>query len=317
MNHLDLFLQSVAVFFLLVLFIQVLKRQGIFNDSHQPVFNRLITELILPVTIFSTLGGSTVSADQLVGAGIMMGAVLTCCFCGYLACRLLRLPPRTTGSVVLLSGIGSTATMAYPLLSQTYGTDSPAMTFGIMAGELGVGVTCFTFGVIVATYFGSGDEKKNLDIIRIVTDFLRSPIAISLILGVVVSQIPPLSALMTTGFVETLSGYFAHALEMMVAISIGLMLRPVHVRLILPILGIVVVLKMLLQPVLVFVGAGIAGLPDLSTEVLIIEASMPSGAVATIIANRYGCDGAIASTVVIATYLIGLAVIPLVTLLML
>ncbi len=47
-------------FFILVIFIYLLKRRKIFNDSHQPVFNRLVTELALPVTIFSTLAVSRI-----------------------------------------------------------------------------------------------------------------------------------------------------------------------------------------------------------------------------------------------------------------
>jgi len=317
MDHLNLFLQSVVIFFFLVLFIQVLKWQGIFNDSHQPVFNRLITELILPVTIFSTVAGSTIQAEQIFGAGIMLGSVLACCFLGYIACHLLHFSSRLTGSIVLLSGFGSTSTMAYPLLSQTYGLDSAAMTFGIMVGELGVCIPGLTIGVLLAAYFGSRDEKKKPDVMQIVKNFLQSPIFIALLLGLAVSQIPPASALMTTWFAETLSGYFSQGLEMMVAISVGLMLRPVHIRLILPVLSIIVCLKMFLQPILVMTGAGIAGFSELPVEILVIEASMPSGAIATIIANRYGCDGAIASTMVIATYLIGLVTIPVITLLML
>lgn len=316
MDQISLFLQSVAIFFVLVLFIQVLKWQGIFKDSHQPVFNRLITELILPATIFSTVAASTIRAEQLIGAGIMLGSVLTCCFLAYLACRALRFSSRLTGSVVLLSGFGSTSTMAYPLMSQTFGPGSEGMIFGIMVGELGVCIPGLTIGVLIAAYFGSRDENKRPDLLQIVKNFLHSPLFIALILGLAVSQIPPASALMQTWFAETLFGYFAHGLEILVAISVGLMLRPVQIRLLLPVFAVIVSLKMLLQPALVLLGAGIAGFPDLFTMILVIEASMPSGAVATIIANRYGCDGATASTMVIATYLIGLVTIPFISLVM-
>ena len=71
MEQLYPLLKSVVIFFILVLFIQLLKRKGVFNDSHQSVFNRLVTELALPVTIFSTLAVSRIYPDQILGATVM------------------------------------------------------------------------------------------------------------------------------------------------------------------------------------------------------------------------------------------------------
>lgn len=51
------------------------------------------------------------------------------------------------------------------------------------------------------------------------------------------------------------------------------------------------------------------------TEILLIEAAMPSGTVAAVLADRYGCDGSIASALVIATYGLSLLTIPLIMLL--
>jgi hypothetical protein len=308
---------SVAIFFLLIAFIQVLKRQGIFKDEHKPVFNRIITELVLPFTIFSTLATATISGEEIAGAVIMFGSILTCCFLAYVICRILKFSSRITGSIVLLSGFGSTSTLAYPLISQTYGADSQAMALGIVIGEFGVCIPFFTIGVIIASYFGSRAEGQRSDIVPVILDFMRSPIFIAFILGLIFSQIPPAVEIMNTGFAETFFGYFKNALEMMVAISVGLMLRPIGVREILPILGVVFVLKMILLPLLVFFGAGAAGLSSLAVEILVIEAAVPSGAVAAAIADRHGCDGQLASAVIIATYLISLVTIPLISFLIL
>ncbi len=42
---------------------------------------------------------------------------------------------------------------------------------------------------------------------------------------------------------------------------------------------------------------------------------MPSGTVAAVLADRYGCDGATASALVVATYGLSLLTIPLIMLL--
>lgn len=315
MEHIYALLRSVAIFFLLVLFIQVLKRQGIFNTSHQPVFNRLITELALPVTIFSTLAVSRIHPDQILSAGIMLAAVTACCLIAYGACRVLQLSNRVTGSLVMLAGFGSTSTLAYPLISQTFGTGSDAMTLGLIVGEFGVCIPFFTAGVLIAAYFGSRDDTKKTEAGPVIRAFFVSPIFIAFLCGLVVSQIAPVSALFSTDFCTTFFGYFDNGLEMLVAVSIGLMLKPIRIREILPAFALVVLLKLVLQPVLVVWGAGLTGMSPLATEILLIEAAMPSGAIAAVIADRYGCDGPLASTLVVATYVISLVTIPLMTLL--
>jgi len=313
MDHLYPLLKSVAIFFLLVIFIQILKRQGIFNDSHQPVFNRLVTELALPVTIFSTLAVSQIYADQILAAAVMLGSIGVCCLLAYFACRAMKLSGAITGSLVMLAGFGSTSTLAYPLIRQTFGSDSQAMALGLLIGEFGVCIPFFTLGVLMAAYFGSRDSQKSPDVWPVMKNFFLSPIFISFILGLVVSQIPVASGFLSNTFWTTFFGYFNNGLEILVAVSLGLMLRPVKIRHIIPLFLLIVGLKLFLQPLVVLYGASLAALPSLSTEILVIEAAMPSGAVAAVIADRYGCDGPLASALVIATYLVSLVTIPLIT----
>lgn len=313
MDQLYPLLKSVAIFFLLVLLIQILKRQGIFNDSHQPVFNRLVTELALPVTIFSTLAISTIYLDQLISAGVMIGSIILCCLLAYLACRAMKLSWGVTGSLVLLAGFGSTSTLAYPLISQTFGSNSEAMAIGLLIGEFGVCIPFFTIGVLMAAWFGSREGGTKTEVWPVIKNFFVSPIFIAFILGLVVSQIPAASTFLEGQFWVTFFGFFNNGLEILVAVSIGLMLKPVQLRNIFPLFLLIVGIKLFLQPVFVLCGASAASLASLPTEILVIEAAMPSGAVAAVIADRYGCDGPLASALVVATYIVSLLTIPLIS----
>jgi len=258
---------------------------------------------------------SKIDPGQIVSAAIMFGSVIICCSLAYLFCRLLHFSSKVTGSVVLLSGFGTTSTLAYPLILQTFGGESTAMAYGLMIGEFGVCIPFFTLGVISAAYFGSRDDEIQPKFLPLVRSFFISPIFIAFVLGLIASQIPAVSECMSTAFCDTLFDYFKNALEMLVAISVGLMLRPVKIRGIVPVFILVAALKLLLQPVLVYAGAIIVGIPPLPTQILLIEASMPSGAVAAVVAARYGCEGSLASTIVVATFLLSLVTIPLVMIL--
>jgi predicted permease len=317
MEHLYSLLKSVTIFFLLVVFIQLLKRQGIFNDSHQPVFNRLVTELALPVTIFSTLAVSRIHADQILAATVMVSTIAACCFLAYIACRAMKLSYGKTGALVMLAGIGSTSTMAYPLIRQTFGANSEALALGLIVGEFGACIPYFTIGVPITAWFGSRETSQTTEIWPVVKNFFFTPIFISFLLGVIVSQIPAASSLMAGEFFSTFFGYFANGLEILVAVSLGLMLRPIDLRPILPLFFLIVGIKLIINPVLALAGASALGLSSLAAEILVIESAMPSGAIAAVVAGRYGCDGALASALVIATYIVSLVTIPIMILMLL
>ena len=58
-----------------------------------------------------------------------------------------------------------------------------------------------------------------------------------------------------------------------------------------------------------------AGTSLLNQQILLLESSVPSGAVAAVLASRYGCDRSLAGWMVVGTYLVSLITIPLVFLL--
>ena len=318
MEQLYPLIRAVAIFFLLVIFIQILKRRGIFSTANLPTFGKLITELILPITIFSTLAVSRVELQFIYAAGIYLSVSLLICAVAYLICRFFKFSNAVTGTLVILSGFGSTSTIAYPLISQTYGPVSDAMTRALIIGEFGSVLPFFTIGVLMVSYFG---RKTGADNTRIffesVKSFLRTPIFLSLVAGLAVSMIPPLSGLMASDFFTSFFAYFNNGFEMLVAITIGLMLRPVKINEILLYLAIAVPLALIVMPLTLFGFATVLQVPELTREVLVILAAVPSGAVAAVMAERYGCDGALASMIVVISFMFSLVTITVISVLLL
>lgn len=317
MEQLYPLVRAVVIFFFLVIFIQLLKQRGIFSASHLPVFGRLITELVLPMTIFSTMAVSKIEVQYLFAAGIYLSVSLAICGIAYLICRVLNFSRPVTGSLVILSGFGSTSTLAYPLISQTYGAASDAMTRALVIGEFGSAIPFFTIGVLLVAYFGQKEGSSADAWFQNMKAFTKTPIFLSLVAGLLVSLIPPLSGLMASAFFSSFFAYFNDGFEILVAITIGLMLRPVHIREILPYLAIALPLALIVMPLSVFGLATAFQLPPMTREILVIEAAVPSGAVAAVMADRYGCDGSLASTIVVVSFLFSLITLPLLSALLL
>jgi hypothetical protein len=306
--------ELVITFLLIVVIIRLLKLRGVFHDSHQGVFDRLVTELALPAVIFSGMATISFRFDWIFPALIILASLIICILIVYTICLALRLPARTTGTLIMVGTFGSTSTFAVPLLIHIFGRGSEALAQGITMATLGVALPFFTIGVIIADYFGKKDEDASHSKLASLKDFLSTPIFIAFVLGIIASVLT--SHYRVPGsvvFMEIFTGFFEvikHSVDLLVWIAIGLMLKPVKLKKFIPLLALVVLIKMLVQPALALLLPHAAGLPLLTQEIILIESAMPSGAIAAVLADRYGCDGPLAAALVIATYLISLVTIP-------
>ena len=309
----------VITFLLIVGIIRLLKWRGVFNDSHQPVFDRLVTELALPAVIFMSIATISLRTDWVFPALMIFISLIICILIIYGICKAFRFPAKTTGTLIMVGAFGSTATFAVPLLINIFGGGSEAVAEGITIATLGVALPFFTLGVLIAVYFGRQKENANPFNLAVLKDFLSAPIFIAFILGIIVSIIAthypiPGSAVFTDIFMDFFK-VIKHSVDLLVWIAIGLMLKPIQLKKFLPFLVIVVLMKMIVQPGLALFLPYAVELPRLTQQIIMIEAGMPSGAIAAVLANRYGCDGPLAAALVIATYLISLITIPLMILL--
>jgi predicted permease len=313
--------QFVIIALMIVGIIRLLKWKGIFADTDQPVFDKLVTELAVPAVIFSIFATYDFSADTLVPAGILFLTLILALVLSYIICRLCHFPPKVTGTIVMISGFGSTATMAGPVLMELFGSQTAVIEKGLTIGTIGVAFPFFTIGVLIASHFGAQETGREVRIADTLKEFLGTPIFISFIAGLVAAflmgqfQIPG-----SEGFTDIFTHFFTIinlSLNLLIWIAIGLMLRPVKITYFLPLFLLVVCIKLLFEPMAATFFAVSAGVPLINQQILLLESSVPSGAIAAVLASRYGCDSSLAGWMVVGTYLVSLITIPLVFLIFL
>ena len=306
----------IFLFLLIVGVIQLLKWRGVFNDSHQPVFDRLVTELALPAIVFGLVTTTTFENGWILPILIITGAVIVSMLIAWGVSTALKFSPAVTGTVVILSAWGSTYTLGTPVLGAVFGVASSEAALGNVLGSFGFALPFFTIGILVAGYFGLKERSEKFVLFPFLKEYLWSPVFLAFWLGLVVAvlftvfQVP--GAGLYTDFFQDFFVVIQHALNLLVWIAVGLLLRPVQIRTLLPPLVIVVAVHLCLLPALVFLLGYAAVLPAMQLEVSVILAAMPSGAIAGVIAQRYGCDGKLAAAILIATYLISLVTLPLI-----
>jgi malate permease and related proteins len=308
--------QFVIIALIIVGIIRVLKWKGIFTDNDQPVFDKIVTELAAPAVIFTIFVTYDFSADTLFPAAILFVTLIVSLVIAFIICHLCRFPPKIAGTIIMISGFGSTATMASPILMDLFSSQPAVIEKGITIGTLGVAFPFFTIGVLIASYYGAKEAGKDVRISDTLKEFLATPIFISFTVGIVVAlflvryHIPGAG-----GFSDVFTHFFTIinlSLNLLIWIAIGLMIRPIRLKLLVPLLLIVISIKLLFEPFLATFFATSAGVPLVTQQILLLESAVPSGAIAAVLASRYGCDSSLAGWMVVATYVISLVTIPLV-----
>ncbi|HII05800.1 MAG TPA: hypothetical protein HA349_00350 [Methanotrichaceae archaeon] len=309
-------LQSLAIIVGLILVSLLLRKKSIISEEQRPVFGRLVTDFALPALIFSGLARQSFETEELVAVGIMATALLICMFLGWIGGKALGLKAGQLGAFILVAAFGSSSTLGYALIGQAFPNDPATLAEAVVISELGVGILIFTVGVAVAIFFGQGAGGSLTSGLR---TFLKSPIFISLILGLAFSflKLSPTNPVFKTALdlLFRMLDVIGGSLVIFVALAIALMLKPIPLKKLSHLIIVVALIKLLAKPLIAFAMAETETLPMTVTEILLIEAAMPSGTVAAVLADRYGCDGSIASALVIATYGLSLVTIPLIMLL--
>ena len=307
--------QFVIIALLIAGIMRILKWRGIFNDRDQPVFDKIVTELAVPAIIFSIFATYDFSPDTLFPAGILFVTLIVALVLAYIVCRLCRFPPKVTGTIVMISGFGSTATMASPLLMDLFSGQVSVIDKGLTIGTVGVAFPFFTIGVLIASYFGAKETGREVRISDTLKEFLATPIFISFGVGVLAAVLLVRFHLpVAEGFTDVFTHFFtiiSLSLNLLIWIAIGLMLRPIRLAYFFPLFLLVIVIKLLFEPVFATYFAISAGASVLNQQMLLLESSVPSGAVAAVLASRYGCESSLAGWMVVGTYLVSLITIPL------
>lgn len=305
-------IQAVSIMIGLIAICLLLRRQGIITEQHRPLFGRLVTEFTLPALIFVTLAAHEPSVGILLAVLVMTFAVVCHLVISYGIGRFLRLGRPQLGAFMLVAAFGSSATLGYALITQIYSGHGGAIADAVMISELGVGVPLFFIGVLVAMHFG---ESADGSIFTSIRSYLASPIFIALVAGCIASV---LLGGMKNPVWETVTSVFSLisvALTVFVALGIALMLRWIPLKTIGLLAVITVVLTLIIQPLIALFCADLIRLPTVETDILLLETAMPSGMIAAVLSDRYGCDGELASVLVVVTYFAAIVTLPLMMLL--
>jgi malate permease and related proteins len=280
--------ETVIAFTLMVMAAYLLKRTGTLKQEHSALFTKLLTQVILPATIFYQLWTYRLSSECLKPVLVMFLLGIVSLAISWLIGILLKFDRQSVGALMIVSSFGSSALIGYSIIQYAFANNPRALAQGIIISELGVGLPIFLFCPAVAMYFG-GTFKGIADLGKLAKDYFLSPIFLSVVLGFVMSRfnVPEGTAFFDT-IRETLK-MVQGSLVVISAIILGLQLSFHPTGGFWKLITVSILIQMLFQPWFSDFFSGLLSVSAENRQILVLISALPAAILGPVFAARYDC----------------------------
>lgn len=279
----------------------LLRRVGFWGVSEGAVFSKTVLYVTLPCFILLALAGAKLTSEAFLILIIFIAGSLVCGIISFLIARFLKMPKPSAGVFILASSVGNTGFLGYPVILGVFG--NKGLPWAAIIDQFGMALPLNTLGIAVASYYGNPVNKENRALTLLKSPpFIASLIALFLIGRQVPDVLRPLWRSMEL---------FRDATVPLIMLFLGISLRPSSLnRKWVPIV-IASILKLFLQPVIIYALALRVGLSSLPFQVLVMQACMPTALMTVVFSENYQLDLEVATGIVFLTTLASMFTIPL------
>jgi predicted permease len=261
---------------------------------------RLVFYFFGPVLIFNLITKSQLPFDEMLKtAGYAVAVMLTCALIAFLAGLALRLERRALIAVILVSMFANNGNFGLPLVSFAFGPSALAhssiffITSAVMVNSV---------GVLIAS-LGHTDIKRAL------LGLFKVPLIYALILALIVIRFE----LTLPVPLERSATLVAEATVPMMLVLLGLELQKAQWTRNLRGLTLGTTVRLLVGPVVALLLTPLFGITGAAKQGSVLEASMPSAVMNTVLAAEYNLDSSLVTgTILVTTLLSPLTLTPLI-----
>ena len=301
--------ETVIAFTLMVIIAYLLKRKGILKQEDSSLFAKLLTQAILPATIFYQLWTNPLSGESLAPVLVMFLSGIISLAISWLIGFLLKFDRQSTGALMIVSSFGSSALIGYPIIQYAFANNPQALAQGIIISELGVGLPIFIFCPAVAMYFG-GKFEGIVDMRKLAKDYFLSPIFVAIVLGLVFSHLDiPAGKPFVDTIIEALK-MMQGALVVLSAVILGLQLSFQPMKGFWKLIMVSILIQMLFQPWFSDFASGLLNVSAENKQILVLISAMPAAILGPVFAARYDCAAKTATLLAFTHIAISPVVVP-------
>ncbi len=259
----------------------LLRHSGRLPDNAPAALNGFVLNVSLPALTLVYVHGLSLSGALIYP--ILMPWIMFAVGCAFfwVVGKLLRLPPDTTGALMLTGSLANTSFLGLPMIEAFFGPQGLAI--GIIIDQAGTYLVLSTFGITLAAMYaarGSGFAAKT--VLRKIAGFMPF---ISLIVAVALIPVP------YPDWLTDLLKRLGTTLVPLALVSVGFQLRWSAVRGKAHLLGIGLTFKLLAAPAIIAgIYGALVGFESEEIRITVFEAAMAPQIGAAIVAMEHDLD---------------------------
>lgn len=272
-------MSSIILLILCLVAGMILRWTGRFPESTPAALNGFVIHISLPAA--AILHVHSLQFDSSLAFTALMAWLLVSVawLFFHLAGKLLSLPARTVGALILVGGLGNTSFVGLPMIEAYYGREW--LGVGILADQLGTFMALSTIGILAAALYSSGNPSPR----QMAQKILLFPPFQALVLALLLRPVP------FPDWAVTVLKKLADTITPLALASVGFQLRFLTLKGLRTNLALGLGYKLLLGPLLIAaLYLGLLGLRGTAIQVTIFEAAMAPMITAGIIAIDHDLD---------------------------
>lgn len=280
----------------------LLRRVGILAAEDSKPLNAIIIYVGLPAFIFEAVHSAELSLDALSVVIVAWAVFAVTAALAWLAGRALRLQPATATALILVSALGNTGYIGYPLTAAVFGPQAvPSAVFYDIFG------TVFALVLVgmplAARTRREGPGSGRVNVLR---ELLTFPAVIALALALALNGVEIPEA------VNNWLGILANMVAPLIMLSVGVALRPKAIVSGWTSVAAASVIRLAIAPAVAFAVAALVVSDQTTARVAVLEASVPSMMLTLAVGERFGLDTDFIASAIFVTTLLSAITIPVV-----
>lgn len=243
----------------------LLRRVPQFPRDSAQVLNLFVIYVSLPALVLLKVPQLTFSSDLLVTTLMPWAMLAVSALLLLVLARYLSWTKEITGALLLLVPLGNTSFLGIPMVKAFFGEQG--IPYAVLYDQLGSFLALATYGSVVLAYYGQQDNRPTVQ--SVLTKIATFPPFLSLLLAFALRSVTLPSS------IATLLQSLASTLVPVVMIAVGFQLTLRLNREVIQPMGIGLIVKLCIAPLLALLSIKILGLDGLAARVAVFEAGMP------------------------------------------
>lgn len=294
-------LNTVIPIFAIIGFGYILKHFSVVHTNWIKILNQFTYFVSLPALVIGSFWYITWSESTIKFLLFHTLIIILGTFVFLTVAYFLKIQPKTAVTLAMLSLVGNTVYMGFPILNNIIKKEELPVAIGAAAIQL-------TIGLIISVVVIEHIVLKSKKIKSYLKDLLKNPLIISLILGLSLSFLPenfiPQSAKQTISMLGATASPIA-------LFTLGAFMQGKLNKEEIKLTAISTTIKLLLFPFIIFLICKLLNFNSVYLNTSVLISAMPSAVSAFVISEKYELDNKLSANVIVLSTLLSALTIPI------